>query len=175
MLVNLDSQAGPLWRGQPQADAASGFMGLFQLHQAPELKFTCAALTCRGTSAVAGDSSGGTWVCHFKDNRYSKESHGAAACTAIATHPVRNEEFIVGHQDGLLVVHNLRTRNHAELLRVHVAEVQALRFSPSGDAVVSLSKGLVVVWAFKVRCVPGACDGQLSHASLPPNMGPRCM
>lgn len=149
MPVLIEGEAGQLWGRKPQVDK-EGLIVTFSRLSDSRIRLTCAAFAAHTSDIVVGDSDGCSWVIHLKANRFHLIASGAPPCSSVACHPSRNDEAIMGHSNGHLVVLNTRSNSETNLLRSHRTAVTGIAYSSSLEYIASISCDALIVWNAKV-------------------------
>lgn len=150
MKVLIEGESGSLWGRKPAVDK-EGTIVSFSRSPDTRIRLTCVAFAAHTSDIVVGDSDGCSWVIHLKANRFSLLVSGGPPCSSVACHPSRNDEAIMGHSNGHLVVLNTRSKSETNLLRSHRTTVSGIVYSSSLEYIASISCDALIVWNAKVR------------------------
>jgi WD40 repeat protein len=149
MSVLIQGEAGQLWGRKPASDK-DGTIVTFARPSDSRIRLTCAAFAAHTSDIVVGDSDGCGWVIHLKANRFALLSNSGPPCSSVACHPSRNDEAVMGHSNGHLVVLNTRAKNEINLLRSHRTAVTGIVYSSSLEYIASISCDALIIWSAKV-------------------------
>lgn len=149
MHVLIEGEAGQLWGRKPAVDK-DGTIVSFARSPDSRIRLTCAAFAAHTSDIIVGDSDGCGWVIHLKANRFSQLASGGPPCTSVACHPSRNDEAMMGHSNGHLVVLNTRSKSETNLLRSHRTAVTGIGYSSSLEYIASISCDALIIWNAKV-------------------------
>lgn len=152
MQVVLDGEAGKLWERKPEVEQ-DGAIVTFTMSPDSRIRVTCAAFAAHTSDIVAGDSDGRGWVIHLKANRFSLLVSGGPPCSTVACHPSRNDEAIMGHSNGHMIVINTRSKSQINLLRSHRTAVTRIAYSLSLEYIASISCDALIIWNAKVWAI----------------------